>query len=238
MKVLRWQEASLESSKGLVGHMIMAPPLCWWGVWSFQGGIVHVGNAADHLRQISVCEPAVQWAIEYALLCNPPVLWRTTPIIKYSWPTCYFGMPGLGRASQIWQIASLHGIRWKSSDDKKPAWNRAKVFKASPSKIQAYKHAKFESLIPRATIASAKRSNILSSKHRGLERSAAEAVACKLDWVRTGRHMWFRSRFRLRQWSEHPEASKNNAGTMKNNPETLQEQSKKNPGICNNIRKD
>ena len=153
---------------------------CWWGVWSFQGGIVHVGNAADHLRQISVCEPAVQWAIEYALLCNPPVLWRTTPIIKYSWPTCYFGMPGLGRASQIWRIASLHGIRWKPSDDKKPAWNRAKVFKASPSKIQAYKHAKFESLIPRATIASAKRSNILSSKHRGLERSAAEAVACKL----------------------------------------------------------
>ena len=185
MKILRWQEASLESSKGLVGHMIMAPPLCWWGVWSFQGGIVHVGNAADHLRQISVCEPAVQWAIEYALLCNPPVLWRTTPIIKYSWPTCYFGMPGLGRASQIWQIASLHGIRWKSSDDKKPAWNRAKVFKASPSKIQAYKHAKFESLIPRATIASAKRSNILSSKHRGLERSAAEAVACKLKVPRS-----------------------------------------------------
>ena len=238
MKVLRWQEASLESSKGLVGHMIMAPPLCWWGVWSFQGGIVHVGNAADHLRQISVCEPAVQWAIEYALLCNPPVLWRTTPIIKYSWPTCYFGMPGLGRASQIWQIASLHGIRWKSSDDKKPAWNRAKVFKASPSKIQAYKHAKFESLIPRATIASAKRSNILSSKHRGLERSAAEAVACKPDWVRTGKHMWFRSRFRLREWSEHPRTSQNNAGTMKNNPETLQEQSKKNPGICKNIRKD
>ena len=131
---------------------------------------------------MSVCEPAVQWAIEYALLCNPPVLWRTTPIIKYSWPTCYFGMPGLGRASQIWQIASLHGIRWKPSDDKKPAWNRAKVSRASPSKIQAYKHAKFESLIPRATIASAKRSNILSSKHRGLERSAAEAVACKLSF--------------------------------------------------------
>ena len=144
-----------------------------------QGGIVHVGNAADHLRQISVCEPVVQWAIECALLCNPPVLWRTTPIIKYSRPTCYFGMPGLGRASQIWQIASLHAIRWKSSDDKQPAWNRAKVVKASPSKIQAYKHAKFEYLIPRATIASAKRSNILSANHRGLERSAADAVACK-----------------------------------------------------------
>ena len=148
-------------------------------IYNNQGGIVHVGNAADHLRQISVCEPAVQWAIEYALLCNPPVLWRTTPIIKYSWPTCYFGMPGLGRASQIWQIASLHGIRWKPSDDKKPAWNRAKVFRASPSKIQAYKHAKFESLIPRATIAAAKRSNILSSKHRMPDGSAAEAVACK-----------------------------------------------------------
>ena len=49
----------------------------------------------------------------------------------------------------------------------------------SHSKIQAYKHAKFESLIPRSEIASAKRSNILSSKHRGLERSVAEAVACK-----------------------------------------------------------
>ena len=66
--------------------------------------IVHVGNAADHLRQISACEPAVQWAIEYALLCNPPVLWRTTPIIKYSRPTCYLGMPGLGRASFL-QVA-------------------------------------------------------------------------------------------------------------------------------------
>ena len=63
--------------------------------------IVHVGNAADHLRQIGVCEPAVQWAIEYVILCNPPVLWPTTPIIKYSWLTGYFGMPGLGRASQI-----------------------------------------------------------------------------------------------------------------------------------------
>ena len=31
-----------------------------------------------------------------------------------------------------------------------------------------------------AAIASAKHSNILSSKHRGLQRSAAEAVACKL----------------------------------------------------------
>ena len=31
---------------------------------------------------MSVCEPAVQWAIEYALLCNPPALWRTTPIIN------------------------------------------------------------------------------------------------------------------------------------------------------------
>ena len=148
-------------------------------LWKSWKTIVHVGNAADHIRQMSVCEPAVQWAIEYALLCNPPVLWRTTPIIKYSWPTCYFGMPGLGRASQIWQIASLHGIRWKPSDDKKPAWNRAKVFRASPSKIQAYKHAKFESLIPRATIAAAKRSNILSSKHRMPDGSAAEAVACK-----------------------------------------------------------
>ena len=52
----------------------------------------------------------------------------------------------------------------------------------SPSEIQAYKHAKFETLISRATIASAERSNILASKHRGLERSAAEAVVCQL-WV-------------------------------------------------------
>ena len=199
-KVLRWQEASLESSKGFyrgsrsyltVVYRYRHPcseihenpwkstEICE-NLWKSWKTIVHVGNAADHIRQMSVCEPAIQWAIEYALLCNPPVLWRTTPIIKYSWPTFYFGMPGLGRASQIWQIASLHGIRWKPSDDKKPAWNRAKVFRASPSKIQAYKHAKFESLIPRATIASAKRSIILSSKHRGLERSAAEAVACKL----------------------------------------------------------
>ena len=49
----------------------------------------------------------------------------------------------------------------------------------SPSEIQAYKHAKFETLNSRAAIASAKRSNILSSKRRGLERSAAEAVAYK-----------------------------------------------------------
>ena len=53
------------------------------------------------------------------------------------------------------------------------------VQQVSTSKIQAYKHAKFESLILKAAKASAKRSNILSSKHRGLERSAAEAVACK-----------------------------------------------------------
>ena len=52
--------------------------------------------------------------------------------------------------------------------------------KVSPSKIQACKHAKFEPLISRAAIASAKRSNILSSKHRGLERSAAQAVASKV----------------------------------------------------------
>ena len=33
--------------------------------------IVHVGNAADYLRQICVCEPGVPlWAIEYIILCR------------------------------------------------------------------------------------------------------------------------------------------------------------------------
>ena len=49
----------------------------------------------------------------------------------------------------------------------------------SPSKTWAYKRAKFESIISKAAIASANCFNILSSKHRGLEKSAAEAVACK-----------------------------------------------------------
>ena len=41
------------------------------------------------------------------------------------------------------------------------------VSKVAPSKIQAYKHAKFESLIPRATVASAKRSNIIEASRVG-----------------------------------------------------------------------
>ena len=32
--------------------------------------IVHVGSAADELRQICVCEPRVHWAIEYIILCR------------------------------------------------------------------------------------------------------------------------------------------------------------------------
>ena len=50
----------------------------------------------------------------------------------------------------------------------------------SPSKIEAYKHAMFESLLSRAAHASARRFNIVSSRHRGPKRSAAEGVAQKM----------------------------------------------------------
>ena len=59
------------------------------------------------------------------------------------------------------------------SEDKKPAWNPAK------SSIQAAGLTFKASLLSRAAIASARRFNILSSRHRGLEKSAPEAAACK-----------------------------------------------------------
>ena len=132
MKVIRGQEASLESSKGFSRDI------------------------RSTLKAVSTHAPKsmkIYWNI-----------WKSMQIHRNLW-----------KSYKIWEI------RWKSSDEKKPAWNRAEVCKASPSKIPAYRHAKFESLIPRATIASAKRSDISSSKHRGLERPAAEAVACKLS---------------------------------------------------------
>ena len=32
--------------------------------------IIHIGNAADYLRQICICELGVLWAIEYIILCR------------------------------------------------------------------------------------------------------------------------------------------------------------------------
>ena len=49
----------------------------------------------------------------------------------------------------------------------------------SATKIHACKHAKFEPLISKAAIVFARRFDILSSKHRGLERSTTKAVACE-----------------------------------------------------------
>ena len=77
----------------------------------------------------------------------------------------------LDRSMKIFEIP------WKSSEDKKPAWNRAKVFirAAGPT----FRNLSLQRCKITAAIASERRFNILSSRHRGLERSAA-AVAWKL----------------------------------------------------------
>ena len=84
----------------------------------------------------------------------------------------------------MWILASLRRceIRWKPSGDKKPAWNRARasIGAASPTfKNISLKACTVWVSSVKAAIAFASRFNILSSRHRGLEGSEAEAVTCK-----------------------------------------------------------
>ena len=177
MKVLIWQEASLESRKGFCKSSRFAYTIL--RARNLRKSIQIRKNQRNPLKSMRIHEMyEMQWkssedknpiwdrakvaagAANRVLTGVHENPWKSFKI--YNW---------LGNQ---WKSIKSYEIRLKTLEDKKPAWDRAEISIAAAG--LAYKHAKFESRLTRAAIASAKRFNISLSKYRGLETSAAETV--------------------------------------------------------------